>query len=296
MPLARTALILSAALGFVALTGCYDFAGDRERVGFSTDATVDGHEAWTPETPLAVGTILHLEATEILGTEEAPIGPARFEGSRHLEITPDDDGVTLRSEMRRAWVQVDVDGVRDDFRLRWSPAARGRLIDPIDRLLAEADPTIVPVVDGLTLLEGGALPLGYVLEDRAGTPLGYVAGQLALTTDAEGIASVTVGPDGRSLVVAGIATGGTAIEVAWPGAEPLQVPVDVVSAGQIDDLLVERLEVDGKCVLHAMLFSDGAVVAGATGFDWSHEDTDDAFANCPDGPAEVHWNRWTAAL
>ncbi len=295
------ALLTAATLGLIALTGCYDFAGDRERVGFVTDATIDGRTAWTPDTPLAEGSVLHLEVGEILKTEREPEGPANFEGSRHLTLTPHDQGVHVEAGARRGWVQVEVDGVRDDFRIQWAQPDIGYLVDPIDQLLVEAgalDPEFDAMVEGLTVVEGGSVELGYVLHDRRGAELGYTPRQLQLTSDAPEIAHLTAEEGERALVLTGGRAGGTTIDVAWPGLPGTRIPVDVVSTGQIDGLVVEELEVAGECVVHAMLTSHDARVAGASGFAWTHDDTDEAWAPCPaeDEPADVHWGRWTTAI
>ncbi|MEN0060561.1 MAG: hypothetical protein AAGA48_00350 [Myxococcota bacterium] len=46
----------------VALAGCYDFVGERGKVGFGTDLYVPGGMTWTPRTPIASGSVVGVVA------------------------------------------------------------------------------------------------------------------------------------------------------------------------------------------------------------------------------------------
>ncbi|MCB9676647.1 MAG: hypothetical protein H6737_16135 [Alphaproteobacteria bacterium] len=258
-------------LGILGLTACYDFAGERGKLGFDTDATLDGTRPWTPETPLAEGARPRLAVSEILAKDAEPEGPATFDGSRSIALHRDEDHVVVEGS-GRAWIGAEADGVRDDLHLRWAKAAGGVLVDPIAAMIGEQ-----PVLTEVLLVEGGTESVGYAVLDARGDLLGHVPEQLDIRT---GDALAVDVESGGRLALNGVTPGVTDLVVQWPGARPTTVHVEVIAAEAIDGIRVERHLVAGECGLRAVLTSDGVPVRGATGFVWSHDDTREPYAPC----------------
>ncbi|MEZ4316643.1 MAG: hypothetical protein R3F61_04045 [Myxococcota bacterium] len=268
----RTLLVL-VPMGLLALTACYDFQGDRARLGFRSDATVDGSRAWTPEHPLAEGARPQLEVSEVLATESEPRGPSRFEGSRSVALEPADGGTVFLSGSGRGWVGAEADEVRDDFSVRWVKAEGGTFLDPIAEVAGNPS-----ALDGLVVVEGGRLPVQYVLHDKRGHALGWVLDQLEVRSPEEG-ARLDHDAELGLLLTAG-EPGHHEVGVQWPGTRATLLPVEVIEAVSVDGIAIESLDVGGECVLHAFLLREDQPVHGGTGFRWSHTDTAEPFAPC----------------
>jgi len=261
--------IVALGLSLLTLTACYDFKGERGRLGFSTDATVDGGEKWSPHTPLASGARPRLEVGEVLRTGKEPEGDVRFDSTRGVSRLADEGGVLLAGE-GRGWVGAEVDGVRDEFRLRWKEADRGRLIDPLAALLG-----LEPALDEVFIAEGHSATLGYSVLDRRGDPLGFVPDQLEISADPELLIAV----DG-SLEFSAARSGLYRLFIAWPGAKPTELEVEFIDPQDIDRIELTEYRDGADCALLAQLYSGSDPVISSDGFVWSHDDSTGPLAIC----------------
>lgn len=157
----------------LALTGCYDFVGDRGHLGFSTDLVVDGVLPWTPERPVALGSVFTVAVTEDLQDPETePEGyTAHTAAGLHL-IEGDGERVEVAADgPGTAWFTGPK---HDGFSVRTGAAARAILAAP----LVEA-----PALDALAIVVGARVPLALGLRDASDRPLGYPAQQWTLSVD-----------------------------------------------------------------------------------------------------------------
>lgn len=266
--------LLSVTLALCALTACYDFTGSREKLGFATDATLDGFHPWTPEHGLANGARPLLKVTEILSTEKAP-DQVTFDGS-DLEIAPEEHGAYL-SGRGRAWVHAEADGIRDDFRLRWTRPERLHVLTATSVLVGDPAPA-----QSLLIVKGETVPLALGLTDRRGRPLGWVADQMRVSSPTleTGLSS--------HLQIRAANLGVTELTVSWHGlAQTLSV--EVISAEDVDFIEVREIDDDdGDCVVLATGVSEDREVTGLSSLVWSHTPETGPLVPCAEGPTRAH--------
>jgi hypothetical protein len=209
-------LVLS--LGLAALTGCYDFKGDRGALGFSSNLHTAPGRSWTPDAPIASGTRGEFIASERLDSgSERPDVTGSFDGellSALVRDLVDEDGVPRSSAMavtakRRGRGTVRYDGeVADQFDVEFAPLDQV-VLERADALLdqdagiAASDWAIVPGKTRSlwpTLLAADGRPLGYRLPDLDAS----ADGSLSAWQDASGVIRVVAegepGEDGEVLV------------------------------------------------------------------------------------------------
>jgi len=84
--------LISLTALIVCLTACYDFKGDQQKLGFSSDAMV-GAQPWTPSSPLADGARVLIKVGEVLATEESPDHTEFF--ASNLETWKTESGIGI---------------------------------------------------------------------------------------------------------------------------------------------------------------------------------------------------------
>lgn len=252
---------LAALSLFLLATGCFDFAGDQERLGFLTDARLDPATAWTPDHPLAEGTRLKLAVGEILATGEEPT--AAMFTARGGTIGVQESGVVL-SGTRRAHVHAEADGVRDSFRVRWVPVDTVVVGTPLTDTYA----TTFAVLPDLPS------PLHVAVLDAQGARLGHRPSELRM----ESTASVWSDDD---LPIVETSTD-TTLEIAFAD---VQTRIDLVVVERRDlELQIDQVVApNGACALVARAFVDDLEVLHPGPVVWSHDATDDVLAPCAPG-------------
>lgn len=167
-----TRLALLPAL-LLALAACDDFQGDLKRLAFSTNLHV-GVSPWTPDHAVAAGSTVQVFPGSILGRETQPEDPVvrgSVKGGVAVANAGDCDRCVrfVGAAGSRARVSYTVDGVYDEFRTRFEPAARFELA------LADG------AADDLAIVEGKVIPFGTLIQDARGRSLGYDPEQVDVT-------------------------------------------------------------------------------------------------------------------
>lgn len=257
------------ALALAALTGCYDFTGEAGRLGFSSDATVDGHTPWTPAHALAAGARPTLAVTEIVASGDEPTS-TRLETSRSLVAHPDEGAFVIAGE--DGWIGAEADGVRDDLHVRFRRARGASFVDPASILLGEA----LELTD-VAVLRGEPTPVGLIVVERDGSPLGWVPDQLDVRVDGP----LTLGTDDSLELVA---DGPARVRASWGNGRAATLDVHVVGRADVAAGRVLELETPDGCVAIARFEVDGVPVLVGDGVSWAHTDEDDNAVECaPDG-------------
>ena len=165
------------ALGLVSLTGCYEFAGELEKLGFNSNMVVDGGLDWTPDHPIANGALAEFKAVDVVGQDvdgELPVN-----GTVAGLTTRFSDGPTLGITGRDGRARVQFEGAhRDHFRVSFRAPVGAELVDVLAVAHGAAD-TAFP--EDFGLLAGSSREIGVSLRDRRGRALGYVAEDLVLS-------------------------------------------------------------------------------------------------------------------
>lgn len=253
--------LFALSLSLLGLTACFDFAGDRGHLGFSTDARVDSLVPWTPSLPLARGTQPGVAVGEHLADGQEP-KEVKLRTSRALQLV---DG-RLHGE-RRGWVEADADGVVDQFHVTWRDA---------DQITS--GPVGAPNEDdvlGILADHPSAVAIGLV--DRRGGPLGFVPDELEVESSAlmewkDDVLHVTTATS-------------TSMTLYWRGLSHT-VNLQIVDEDDLA-LSIERLELGGQCTLVAVADASGIPVLDPGEVVWSHSEATGPFAPCADH-VEVH--------
>lgn len=261
--------LVPVALALIALTGCYDFTGEAGRLGFSSDATLDGHTPWTPAHALASGARPSLAVSEILATGEEP-GSARLETSRGLVAHPDEGAFVIAGE--DGWIGAEADGVRDDLHVRFRRARAASFVDPASVVLGEPE-----ALTHVAILRGEPTPVGLIVLDRDGSALGWVGDQLDVRVDG---ALTLATHDGLELSAHGPAR----IRASWPSGRAATLDVQVVDRADVPRARVLELDTPDGCVAVARFEVDGVPLLVGDGVTWAHTDEDEPAVECaPDG-------------
>jgi hypothetical protein len=241
----------------VLLAGCFDFAGDRGRLGFVTDAKVDLVAAWTPDRSIARGTVLAVDVGEHLADGREPEAVVLTAG-RTLEAG--DEGWRIT---RAGWIQGVADGVRDHFRVR-ADDADALVVGPLGD--AGRDAPVYAVRDD------GPSAFGVGLRDARDRPLGFVPADLDLSVD-----GTVDWDDGLPVVTT---DGPAELAVTWGDlsrtVELEPVPLDALT------LTVRRVQLGDTCALLVLGEARGLPVLDPSPVRWSHTDDSAPFVPCPE--------------
>jgi len=82
-------------VGLVLLTGCYDFVGERGRIGFASSLATGTERPWSPELAIAAGSIVQVAATCLVGGGDESDCDTSFGGTYRARGL---DGVTRWSD------------------------------------------------------------------------------------------------------------------------------------------------------------------------------------------------------
>lgn len=261
--------VLFVAAALCALTACYDFTGESGRLGFSSDATLDGLHPWTPDRALAVGAEPTLAVTELIATGETP-DRSTLSTSRSIRALPDDEGWVISGD--DGWIGAEADGVRDDLHVRRAKPRTAVFLDP-----GSMEP--LPI-DEAAVLVGQPTWIAFSLLDRTGAPLGWVAEQLDV-----GVHGALTASTERSLEITAHTSGPAELNVRWPNGPSAHLQVSAIDADAIDR--IEVLEVDRAegCAAVARAWADELPVLGVDAFTWEHTDERGAVVPCDErGP------------
>jgi hypothetical protein len=233
--------------------GCFEFAGDRGEIGFTSNLRVDG-EPWTAEGPVANDTRATFVATERLVDEAEDFDVVGHATRALTTIAADGSSITVTGADERGTVWFDGDA-EDEFQVRFAAPAEVRW-----RPLAAGQAGEVRILAGTTV------PVAAALRDRKGRPLAYAvddAGMdLELTADGDGAVWVD---QGMVMIQAGD-LGPMAIDATLHGEDLPTAAVTVVAADEVVgvDLVPLHSHDPGECGVRAVgRTADGAEVLGA---------------------------------
>ena len=245
------------AIGLAALTACYDFSGDLDRIGFDSNLVVDGGRPWTPEYGIANASRVEFEAVDIVGDDDdrKPDVTGTVSG-RAVQAFVDGRNLGLSGSDVRAVVRFQGELV-DHFKVAFRAPDQAELVDVVAAAL-DHDAIALPEVFGL--LEGSTREVGVSLHDRRGRSLGYVPADLVL--GGEGSVSAWF-EDGAYRLVAE-APGTAAIGVDHAGTWISTSRIHVVSADEVVSLHLEGLvrEPDGDRLTRGAVWAEGRTADG----------------------------------
>ena len=206
---------------FVTLAACDEFAGDLEHLAFGTNLRV-GTTAWTPEQGVAAGTAVQVFPGSILGREtqpEAPVVRGSVKGGV-TSATAENCGNCVRfvgPARSRARVAYTVDGVYDEFRVKFEPATRFEL-------LTEDGPATEVVA-------GGEVPFGALILDAWERPLGYDPQLL----DVSATGPLSAWQDGYAIVIEGDGEPGEhgTVELTYAGRALGHTTLTIVAPSEV---------------------------------------------------------------
>ncbi len=202
----------TATLALALLSGCWDFTGVRDKIGFETNAVVGATgSSWTPDHPLAAGTRLAIRASGLVGQDSdgPPAVTGRATGGL-ATVRADGPELDVAVDTRRGMVRYR-GAARDRFPVHGAPADHANLVDLVDVATGTVD-----AGQPIALLAGSP-PIELTVDLRAadGRSLGYVP------TDLE-TALVVGGPGGPTPTVA---PGAGSVSVVFRGQELAAVPI-----------------------------------------------------------------------
>lgn len=235
----------------LALLGCYEFEGERGRIGFVSNLRLNNRHAWTPDSPIAAGSFVAVFAQERLNSDSeeppavqgAPSGaliPMTAEREGTVEFTGEDgDAGTLRF-----WGEVD-----DHFHARFTRAAAASIAhpwEPLDGLPSRGELVVVP---------GETIILSTLLLSAQDELLGWPVQRLQVS----GAGGVSAWTEEGMLHL--IADGEGAVLLDVPGIGRWAVPVYTAEASAVESVTFS-VDRDGEFILAACWLPDGSRLYG----------------------------------
>ena len=155
------------------LLGCYDFAGDEDRIGFVSDLQTRSGVKWTPEHAIAGGSNPTFYAVAEVGAEDDEELPEVWGFVDELPFEAEEPYVLRVEGPQRGTDEVVFEGeLVDHFELRFRPAREVVLTDLVGEEL-----------DQVALVASSEVVLGVEVRDRWSRPLGYRLEDLELEAD-----------------------------------------------------------------------------------------------------------------
>jgi len=255
----RLTLLAPCALLIAILPGCYEFTGELDKLGFTSNLALGSLGSWNPDHGIAQGTAARFSATQLLDSDDGEPPNVSAVAKGRLDV--------LASEGRDIVVTgrggtIRYDGQTTDlFRVDFRPIDEVVLQDGF-ALLAGLD-EVLP--QHFAMVVDVPMPVTASMVDRRGEPLGWATDQLEVFMEPMG----STHDDESILVPLEVGEGSILAGYAGNDWEPHRVRVIEVDEIASVELQVDMLPDAAGWLVRARAWTEDGLVVWAPPVTWN---------------------------